>query len=148
MARNVTTAGATMSGVGSTTLPAQGLVGGTGGRLELVELCVTNTTAVACIWRLQRFTSAGTPGTSLTSAQHDVSDVTPTGVVKQAWTGTVPTAGADLGYRLRIPGVIGAGIIRTFENLIVPLAAAATIGLVIDAGTGQICDVDWTWIEI
>lgn len=148
MAKNLTTAGATMTGVGSTTLPAQALVGSASARLELLEICVVNTTAVACVWHLLRLTGAGTPGSSLTSAQHDTADVAPTGVVKQVYTGTAPTAGADLGYRLRIPGVVGAGIIRTFEGLIIPATAAAAIAIIIDAGSGQLCDVDWTWIEL
>lgn len=147
MARNIVTAGATMTGVGSTTLPAMGLIGAAGNRLELREICVTNTTAVACIWHLCRITTAGTPGSSLTSYSHDIADAAPIGVVKQAWSGTAPTI-ADLGYRLRIPATIGAGVIRTFENLVIPATANTGIGIVIDTGTGQICDVDWTWAEL
>lgn len=148
MARNLQTAGATMTGVGSTTLPAMGLIGGTANRLELLEICVTNVTSTACIWHLCRISTAGTPGSSLTSYPHDLADsATAVGIVKQAWSGTAPTT-ADLGYRLRIPATVGAGVIRTFEGLIIPATASNGIGIVIDAGTGQLCDVDWTWGEL
>jgi len=151
MVSNIVTAGATMTGVGSTTLPAQALVGSATNRLELIEIAIVNTTSTACIWKLMRISTAGTPGTSLTSATHDSSDVS-TGVVKQAYTSTAPTAGADFGYRFRIPATVGAGVVRPFNTagmgLIIPAAAAAGIGLFLESGTGQICDVDWTWIEL
>lgn len=151
MSTNIVTAGATMTGVGSTTLPAQALVGSATNRLELVEIAIVNTTATACIWKLMRITTAGTPGASLTSAPHDSGDTT-TGVVKQAYTSTAPTAGVDFGYRFRIPATVGAGVIRPLNpngmGLIIPATAAAGIGLFIESGTGQLCDVDWTWIEL
>lgn len=151
MATNTVSAGATMTGVGSTTLPAQALVGSASNRLELVEISIVNTTGTACIWKLMRISTAGTPGTSLTSAPHDSGD-TSTGVVKQAYSSTAPTAGADFGYRFRIPATIGAGVIRPFNpggmGLIIPATANAGIGLFIESGTGQLCDVDWTWIEL
>lgn len=148
---NVVTAGATMTGVGTTTLPAQALIGGTNNRLELIEIAIVNTTATACVWKLIKISTAGTPGTSLTSVAHDVGDTT-SGVVKQAYTGTAPTAGLDYGYRFRIPATIGAGVVRPLNpggvGLIIPATAAAGIALVIESGTGQVCDVDWTWIEL
>jgi hypothetical protein len=151
MGSNVVTAGATMTGVGSTTLPAQALVGSAANRLELVEIAIINTTSTACIWKLMRISTAGTPGTSLTSAPHQDIDTT-TGVVKQAYSSTAPTAGTDFGYRFRIPATVGAGIVRPLnangQGLIIPATAAAGIGLFIESGTGQLCDVDWTWIEL
>jgi hypothetical protein len=64
VATNTVTAGGIMTGVGSTTLPAQGLVPTTANRLELVEIAIENTTAVSCIWRLVRWTGgAGTCST-------------------------------------------------------------------------------------
>jgi hypothetical protein len=80
-----------------------------------------------------------------------VGDVT-TGVVKQAYTSTAPTAGLDYGYRFRIPATVGAGVVRPFNGggtgLVIPATAAAGIGLFIESGTGQLCDVDWTWVEM
>lgn len=151
MVSNIVTAGATMTGVGSTTLPAQALVGSATNRLELVEISIVNTTSTACVWKLMRITTAGTPGASLTSAPHDSGDTT-TGVVKQAYSSTAPTAGNEFGYRFRIPATVGAGVIRPLNasgvGLIIPATAAAGIGLFIESGTGQLCDVDWTWIEL
>lgn len=151
MPQNVVSAGATMTGVGSTTLPAQALVSSATNRLELVEISIVNTTAIACVWKLMKISTAGTPGTALTSCAHDVGDTT-TGVVRQAYTSTAPTAGLDYGYRFRIPATIGSGVIRPLNaggvGLVIPATAAAAIGLFIESGTGQICDVDWTWIEL
>lgn len=148
---NTVTAGALMTGVGSTTLPAQGLVGTASNRLELVEIAVTNTTATACTWRLVRWiTTAGTPGASLTSAPHVLEDTTG-GVVKQAWT-VAPTTIVDLGYRFVIPGAIGAGVIRPLNpggaGIVLPASTNSGVGLLLDNGTGQLCAVDWTWIEL
>ncbi len=148
----IVTAGATMTGVGSTTLPAQALVGSAANRIELVEIAIVNTTAVACVWKLMRISTAGTPGASLTSVPHDERDAS-TGVVKQAYSSTAPTAGADFGYRFRIPATVGAGVVRPLNpaggsGLIIDKVAAAGIGLFIESGTGQLCDVDWTWIEL
>lgn len=149
MATGICTAGAVATGAGTTTLPMQALVGTATTRLQLLELAITNTTATACILRLQRLTAAGTPGTALTSARSDQADsATPTGTVRQVYTGTAPTLGADLGYRFVIPGAIGAGVIRTFENLIIPATLAAALAVLVDSGTGQVCAVDWTWKEI
>lgn len=153
MATNIVTAGEVMTGVGTTTLPAQALVGGTGNQLELVEISIVNTTATSCIYKLMRISTAGTPGTSLTSTVHDPANTaTPVGVVKQAYTGSVPTAGADLGYRFVIPAAIGAGVVRPLNpsgsGLIIPATAAAGIGLFLVSGTGQLCAVDWTWTEL
>lgn len=151
MPTNTCTAGEVMTGVGSTTLPAQALVGSAANRLELVEIAIANTTAVACVYKLMRISTAGTPGTSLTSAPHDSGDTT-TGVVKQAYTGTAPTAGTDFGYRFEIPAAVGAGVIRPLNpggvGLIIPATAAAGIGLFLVSGSGQLCAVDWTWVEL
>lgn len=151
MATNTVTAGAIMTGVGSTTLPAQGLVGAAANRLELVEISVVNTTATSCIWRLVRWiTTAGTAGASLTSAPRVLEDPT-TGIVKQAWT-VAPTTIVDLGIRLVIPGSIGAGVIRPLNQagtgITLPASTNSGIGLLLDSGTGQLCAVDWTWIEL
>jgi hypothetical protein len=98
-----------------------------------------------------RISTAGTPGTALTTANHDSAD-TNSGVVRQAYSSTAPTAGTDFGYRFRIPASIGAGIVRPLDpngtGLIIPATANAGIGLFIESGTGQLCDVDWTWVEV
>src|SRR4051794_40381291 len=108
MATNTVSAGATMTGVGSTTLPAQGLVPTTANRLELIEIAITNTTSTACVWRLVRWSGgAGTAGASLTSSPRVFEDTT-SGIVKQAWT-VAPTTVVDLGFRFRIPATVGAG---------------------------------------
>lgn len=137
-----------MTGVGSSTLPAMALVGSAANRIELIELSIVNTTATACVWGLWKISTAGTPGTALTPAPHDVADPT-TGTLRGVYTSTAPTLGVDMGYRFSIPATIGAGVVRPFTpaGLMIPATAAAGIGL-FAIGTGQICYCDWTWIEI
>ena len=152
MGANIATAGGLMTGAGtavaSTSLPPMVLVGSTANRLELLEIAIENTTAVACVLALYRVTAAGTPGTALTPAQHDLADAAPTATLRGLYTVT-PTTGADLGFRFSIPATIAAGVIRPFgpTGIIVPATAAAGIALY-PIGTGQICNVDWTWAEL
>ena len=148
MSANIVTAGGVMTGVGSATLPAMALISSASNRIELIELSIINTTATACVWGLWKISSAGTPGTALTPAAHDVNDVT-TGTLRGVYTGSVPTLGVDMGYRFSIPATIGAGIIRPFTpvGLVIPATAAAGIGL-FPIGTGQLCYCDWTWVEV
>jgi len=141
--------GAVATGAGSTTLPTQALVGGSTTRLMLRELSIVNTTAVTCTFKLVRLTAAGTPGTSLGASPYVTEGAAAVGVVRQVYTSTAPTQGADLGYRFIIPASIGAGVVRTFNEpgIAVPMVAAAALALVADSGTPQICAIDWTWDE-
>lgn len=149
MAVNVVTAGGLMTGVGSATLPAMALVGSASNRLELLEICITNTTATACVWSLWKISTAGTPGTALGVAAHDVQD-TVTGALRGVYTSTAPTLGINLGYQFHIPATIGAGVARPLNSggsgLIIPATAAAGIALM--SAAGQICYVDMTWAEL
>lgn len=147
MSANIVTAGGVMTGVGSASLPAMALISSATNRIELIEISIINTTATACVWGLWKISTAGTPGTALTPAAHDVSDVT-SGTLRGVYTVT-PTVGVDMGYRFSIPGTIGAGVIRPFTpaGLVIPATAAAGIGL-FPIGTGQLCYCDWTWHEL
>jgi hypothetical protein len=48
---------------------------------------------------------------------------------------------------------IGSGVIWTFggggktPGLIVPNATTDALGIIIPTGTGQVCDISWTWDE-
>jgi hypothetical protein len=147
MPANVVTGGGLMTGVGSATLPAMALVGSASNRLELIEIGIFNTTATAHTWNLWKISSAGTPGTALPVTAHDVNDPV-TGTIRGVYTSTAPTLGVNLGYTFYIPATIGAGVVRPFtpSGLIIPATAAA--GLALMSAAGQICQVDWTFIEI
>jgi hypothetical protein len=43
----------------------------------------------------------------------------------------------------------GAGVIWTFGNggIVVPSGTANGIGIIVPTGTGQICDIEYTWDE-
>lgn len=146
---NVVTAGGLMTGAGSATLPAMALVGSATNRLELVEIAITNTTATAHVWSLWKISTAGTPGTALGIAAHDVAD-TVSGALRGVYTSTAPTLGVNLGYQFHIPATIGAGVVRQLNaggtGLIIP--ATANAGIALMSAAGQICYADFTWIEL
>lgn len=141
-------AGLTTS-AGSTTLPLAALVGGTGGRIRIVEIGVFNTTATACNLVLCRLSTAGTPGTAATSRLTDSADAaTAVGTLRNTYSSTAPTT-TELGIGFPLPAAIGAGIVLTFpdDTLTIPATANAGIGLLVESGTGQAVRIYVRWNE-
>ena len=141
-------AGLTTS-AGSTTLPICALVGGTGGRIRITEIGVFNTTATAVNLVLCRLSTAGTPGTAATSRLTDQADAaTLVGTLRNTYTGTAPTT-TELGIGFPLPAAVGAGLIMTFPDDTLTIAATANsgIGLLVESGTGQACRVWFRWAE-
>lgn len=139
--------GATSAGAGSTTLPLMALHGaaGVGGRVR--EIGVFNTTNTAALVKLVRLTTAGTPGTAITVDKQDPNSNSAQCVLAQTYT-VAPTV-ADLGYRVPLAAAEGAGIAWTFgdSGLIIPAGTANGIGVIVESGTGQICDIYFVWDE-
>jgi hypothetical protein len=124
-------------------------VGGTGGRIRILEIGVFNTTATACNLVLCRVSTAGTPGSSATSRLTDTADAaTAVGVLKNTYTSTAPTT-TELGYGFPLGAAIGSGLILTFpdDTLTISATASAAIGLLVESGTGQACRVWMRWAE-
>lgn len=133
---------------GSTTLPLASLyaAAGSGGRLR--EVGITNTTSTALDVKLVRMSDTGTRGAGLTEAKHNPDS--PAAACTAATTHSIaPTITDDLGYRASIGAAIGAGVIWTFGDTGIGLATGAGngIGIVIENGTGQACQVDFVWDE-
>ena len=141
-------AAARSTGAGSTTLPLESLYSPAGSGFYLREIGVFNTTATALAIALVRESTAGTPGAAITAVKHD--NASPAAVVTPVNTHTVgPTLGAPI-RSADLGAAIGAGVIWTFYDnagLIVPIGTANGLGIVILTGTGQICDIYWTWDE-
>lgn len=133
---------------GSTTLPISSLYGGTAGRLKLRQLDIFNTTATAVSLKLVRVTAAGTPGTGLTEMPWDQADVAATATAFNTHSVTPTITAGDL-FRWVLPAAIGGGIIETFPEpgFIVPATANNGLAILVSAGTGQACEVTWTWEE-
>src|SRR5213080_3958422 len=126
---------------GSTTLPICALVGGTGGRIRITEIGVFNTTATAVNLVLCRLSTAGTPGTAATSRLTDAADAAAAvGSLKNTYTGTAPTT-TELGVGFPLAAAIGSGLVMTFpdDTLTIAATASAGIGLLVESGTGQAC---------
>lgn len=145
MARQST--GARATGAGSTTLPTQSLYGVAATGPKLREVAVFNTTATACIYELVTLTTAGTQGAGLTEGKWDPDAPAVQCTAFHAHSGTAPTVGQRLGILFPLGGAIGSGVIRVFDGLRVSLGTANGFGLLVHTGTGQICDIDWTWDE-
>lgn len=136
------------TGTGSATLPLCALVGGTGGRIRIVEIAVFNTTATAANLVLVRTSAAGTPGTAATSRLTDQGDAAAAvGTLRNTYTVT-PTV-TELGIGFPLAGAIGSGIVLPFndDTLTIDKIANSGIGLAVESGTGVACRVWFRWYE-
>ena len=139
------------AGAGSTTLPIASLYATAAVRPRLVEVGVFNTTTTAVAIKLARLTTAATPGSAITAAYEDDNSQTAVTTPKDTHTSTGPTITNAL-RQASLGAAIGSGVIWTFgggktSGLVIPNTTGDGIGLVIATGTGQICDVWFTWDE-
>jgi hypothetical protein len=135
------------SGAGSTTLPMASLYSTATGGLWLIEVIVTNTTATAVSMALRRLTTAGTQGASQTIT-YEENDVNFTSKGDPRDTHSVaPTITAGAARNTTIGANAGSGNAFTFGGraLWIPSGTANGIALIPLTGTGQICDVSWSW---
>jgi hypothetical protein len=132
---------------GSTTLPIAALVGGTTVRPKIREIGVFNTSATAVALKLVRLSTAGTPGSTLASLPFASEEPASVALLKNTYT-VGPTL-ADLGFRCILGAAAGSAMIWTFSEpgLVVPATANAGIGIVVENGTGQACQVYFVWDE-
>jgi hypothetical protein len=136
------------AGAGSATLPMASLYAQATGALWLVEVGVTNTTVTAFAISLKRFSTLGTVGAVVPGVGYEENDVNVTTKGIAADTHTVgPTLVAGELRRASVGASIGSGIIWTFggRGLFVPSGTANGVGLIPITGTGQICDVYFSW---
>lgn len=115
------------------------------GVLRQVE--VTNSTDIACTYRLVNFTG-GTAGAAQTARRHRRNAPPATCSPRAMWTADVAAIGEDTGYRFRLGAAQGSAWIETFgdEGLEVELGATSGLGLV-PVGTGQVVAVNFVWDE-
>ena len=119
----------------------------------LREVGVFNTTATAVEIFLTRLTATGTQGAGLTEARYNPKK--PPALCTAFTTHTADaTLGDDLGYRAVLGAAIGSGVIWTFgdDGILIgePDALEVVgngIGVILETGTGQICQVYMVWDE-
>jgi hypothetical protein len=136
------------TGAGSSTLPIISLYGVASTGARIVEIGVTNTTAVSVGLKIVRLSTAGTSSAITSFLEYDESNgalalCTPRGT----HSSTGPTI-TQSGYFQRLGAAIGSGVIWTFGDggLVVTVGTANGIG-VIPTTTGQICDAYIVWYE-
>lgn len=140
--------GALSASAGSTTLPIMSLYSATTVAPRVREIGIYNTTSTAVNLKLVRLSTAGTKGSSLTVAA--LSSADPETVVTTAFnTHTVAPTVVDLGYRCTLGAAAGSGQIWTFDDWELVLASSATggLGIIVESGTGQICECYFSWTE-
>jgi hypothetical protein len=117
------------------------------GGFRLVEVGVFNTTTTAVAIALARFTAATNVGTGQTEGEYDTDAVPPLATVFAGHTGD-GTVGQIL-RQATLGAAAGAGVIWTFGNggILGPSGTANGIGITVPQGTGQICDLEFTWDE-
>jgi hypothetical protein len=137
-----------ITGAGSTTLPLSSLYTTAGARVRVREIGVFNTTTTSVSLRLVRLTTLGTRGTAWTTAATYGEDPA-TGLATASGTHTAGPTLTDLGYRTVLGAAIGSGMVWTFEDfhLTIPAVANAGIGIAVENGGGQVCQVYWSWTE-
>src|SRR4029077_8612941 len=106
--------GARTTNAPTATLPAISLYATNAVNFSMLEIGITNTTAVACMVGLCRLTSAGTVGAGLTEANLDQSGVLPTRTAFNSHTSTGPNI-TDLGSRWSLRAAPGSVVIWTFQ---------------------------------
>jgi hypothetical protein len=135
------------TGAGSATLPMASLYASSTGGLWVVEIGVTNTTVTDFEVSLKRVTSAGTQGTSQTVVyEENDANFTAKGDARDTHTVAPTLVNGEL-RRAYVGASKGSGVIWTFggRGLFVPSGVANGIVLMPIVGTGQICDVYFSW---
>lgn len=137
-----------LTSAGSTTLPILSLYGAATIILRVREIGVFNTASTAVNLKLVRLSTAGTKGTALTNATLNALDPS-TAVGAAANTHTVAPTATDLGYRTVLGAAPGSGVVWTWDDfeLTVPAVANAGIGIIVESGSGQICEAYIKWTE-
>jgi len=134
-----------LTAVGSTTLPIISLYGSTTVRPRLKELALFNTGLSPVQLKLIRLSTLGT-ATGLTEVADIAENPAPIAAAYGTHSGTAPTITAGDLYRMYLPS--GGGIVLGFdEGIVIPAVANAGLGVVVSAGTGQICEAMLSWEE-
>lgn len=141
-------AGALATGAGTTTLPTMTLYSTASVGPKIREISVFNSTSTACVYELVTFSTAGTQGASIgTPGLWDPGQGAAACALKHASSSTAPTVAQRLGILFPLAATVGAGVVRPLPDLAISLGTGNGFGLLVHAGTGQLCYIDVTWIE-
>lgn len=138
---------------GTSLRPMMSIYSGAASGGTLREVGCFNTTATALEIFLTRITDTGTQGAGLTEARYNMKG--PPALCTAFTTHTADvTLGEDLGYRAVLGAAVGSGVIWTFGDAGLVIGAADAveavtnaIGIILETGTGQICQTYMVWDE-
>lgn len=139
------------TGAGSATLPLGSIYATAAVRPRVVEVGVFNSTANAVTVALVRLSAGtGTKGAAITVVYEDDNSQAAVTTAANTHTVTPTTISAPL-RQASLGAAIGSGVIWTFgggktPGLIIPNTTNDALGIVA-VGTGQICDLNFTWDE-
>ena len=136
------------TGIGTTARPMVSIFSAAAVGPVIREVAVYNTTTTAVDVALRRITVAGTPGTAETEMEWDLNRAAAACTVTNVHTADATLATGFI-RRALLGAAAGAGVVWTFggSGLIVPEGTANGAGVVLAAGTGQICTVEIVWEE-
>jgi hypothetical protein len=138
------------AGAGSTTLPTASLYATATCAPRLLEVAAFNTTTTAVVLALRFLTTTGTQGTGRDESNWDSSQQNAATCTLFDTHTVAPTITAGNLVLLPLGAAVGSGVLRSFKDrggITIPKGTGNGIGLVVLTGTGQICDVDFTWAE-
>lgn len=139
-------AGMTATIAGTTLLPPLSIAGSSTVSGLVTGFWAFNTTAVACTYRLVRFTG-GTAGAGQTEIKKRLNAPAAICAVAAGHTANV-TITEDLGYRIILPAAIGAGAFIPIDPPIETPISGTTPGIgPVAIGTGQVCEWGYAWSE-
>jgi hypothetical protein len=138
--------GMSAAGAGVALRPIFGILSTAAVTPILREVALFNTSGTACTYRLVNFTG-GTAGAGQVERKYRRNAPPAVCLCFGLWVADA-TIGEDTGYRVTVGAGAGNGAILTFgdEGLEGELGATSGLGLV-PVGTGQICEVFFTWNE-
>lgn len=141
-------AGILATGIGTTARPMVSIFSAAAVGPTIREVAVYNTTAVAVDVALRRMTAQGTPGTGETEMEWNYNKAVAAATVFNTHSADA-TFVTGFVRRAPIAGAIGAGVVWTFgdDGLCIPEGTGNGVGVVLAAGTGQICTVELVWDE-
>lgn len=142
-------AGGISSAAATATLPAITLAAASGSGCRLREVGIFNTTATAFYASLRKFSTAGTRGAAVNSIAETVLSPAAACTLADANTSTAPTLVNGTIRIATLPAAIGGGVIWTFGDSGLELAAGTgnMFGILCPSGTGQVFTYYFSWDE-
>lgn len=134
---------------GSTSLPLASIYAGANAGGSLRSVGISNTTSSAVELKLVRLTTTGTQGSGQTEARQNPNSPATSNCAVFTTHAANPTLGDDLGYRWALGAAVGAGVLETFgaDGLVIPVGTSNGIGVIVETGSGQACQIYFVWDE-